>query len=285
MWFLLSRWGCRGFVGGYVMWFLLSRWGCRGFVGGYVMWILLSPWGCRGFVGGYVMWFLLSPWGCRGFVGGYVMWFLLSRWGCRGFVGGYVMWFLRSPWGCRGFMGGAGSRIPGFTLSDTAGSLLLITQVRRDNLKGALSMLKGMLQADQVPTQLAVTRLVQALGMKGDVESIQAVESMIKSLGQSINLSHMLFINNTAIAHIKKDSVTSSQNALMAGALSMLKGMLQADQVPTQLAVTRLVQALGMKGDVESIQAVESMIKSLGQSINLSRMLFINNTAVAHIKK
>ncbi|RXM34455.1 Leucine-rich PPR motif-containing protein, mitochondrial [Acipenser ruthenus] len=104
----------------------------------------------------------------------------------------------------------AGSRIPGFTLSDTASSLLLITQVRRDNLKGALSMLKGMLQADQVPTQLAVTRLVQALGMKGDVESIQAVESMIKSLGQSINLSRMLFINNTAVAHIKNNDVDSA---------------------------------------------------------------------------
>ncbi|XP_041107358.1 leucine-rich PPR motif-containing protein, mitochondrial [Polyodon spathula] len=104
----------------------------------------------------------------------------------------------------------ARSRISGFTLSDTASSLLLITQVRRDNLKGALSMLKGMLQADQVPTQLAVTRLVQALGMKGDVESIQAVESMIKSLGQSINLSRMLFINNIAVAHIKNNDVDSA---------------------------------------------------------------------------
>lgn len=61
-----------------------------------------------------------------------------------------------------------------------------------------------MLSADRVPTQLAVTRLVQALGIHGDVEGIQVVESQMKDLGMTLNLSSMVFVNNTALAHIKK---------------------------------------------------------------------------------
>lgn len=68
----------------------------------------------------------------------------------------------------------------------------------------ALEKLKSMLQADQVPSQLAVTRLVQALGSHGDVVGIQEVESLMKSLGTTPNLSSMVFVNNTALAHIKK---------------------------------------------------------------------------------
>lgn len=68
----------------------------------------------------------------------------------------------------------------------------------------ALEKLKSMLQADQVPSQLAITRLVQALGSHGDVAGIRDVELLMKGLGTQLNLSSMLFINNTALAHIKK---------------------------------------------------------------------------------
>lgn len=61
-----------------------------------------------------------------------------------------------------------------------------------------------MLQADQVPIQLAITRLIQALGSHGDVAGIQEVESLMKGLGTTLNLSSMLFVNNMALAHIKK---------------------------------------------------------------------------------
>uniref|UniRef100_A0A4W3H080 Leucine rich pentatricopeptide repeat containing n=1 Tax=Callorhinchus milii TaxID=7868 RepID=A0A4W3H080_CALMI len=54
------------------------------------------------------------------------------------------------------------TRIKGFTLNDAANSLLIITQVRRDNLKEAKTTLTEMLKAGQVPSQLSVTRLVQA---------------------------------------------------------------------------------------------------------------------------
>lgn len=61
-----------------------------------------------------------------------------------------------------------------------------------------------MMAEEHLPTRLAITRLVQALGSSGNVEGIQSVESLIKGLGTAFKLSSMLFVNNTALAHIKK---------------------------------------------------------------------------------
>lgn len=68
----------------------------------------------------------------------------------------------------------------------------------------ALEKLRSMLSEDRVPTQLALTRLVQALGSNGNVAGIKEVETLLKDLGININLSSMVFINNIALAHIKK---------------------------------------------------------------------------------
>ncbi|XP_066534859.1 leucine-rich PPR motif-containing protein, mitochondrial [Hoplias malabaricus] len=108
----------------------------------------------------------------------------------------------------------AAKHISGFKLSDLANNLHIITLVKRGNLKGAMDGLKGMLQADQVPTQLAITRLVQGLGNLGDVQSIQEVENMVKTLGPSINLSSMLFANNVALAHIKNGDIDNAVEGL-----------------------------------------------------------------------
>lgn len=125
----------------------------------------------------------------------------------------------------------ATSHVPGFQLSDIATSLLIITHSKKDQAKGkkrtctvntdvcsfhadrpisfhlstdALEKLKSMLQVDYVPSQLAITRLVQALGRQGDLAGISEVQSLMKSLGTTLNLSSMLFVNNKAFAHIKK---------------------------------------------------------------------------------
>lgn len=55
-----------------------------------------------------------------------------------------------------------------------------------------------------MPSQLAVTRLVQALGASGNVDAIRTVEALMKELGVQLNLSSMLFVNNMALAHIRK---------------------------------------------------------------------------------
>lgn len=49
-----------------------------------------------------------------------------------------------------------------------------------------------------------MTRLIQACALKGDLESIQAIQKMVNGLEDSIGLSNMVFINNIALAQIKK---------------------------------------------------------------------------------
>ncbi|XP_047600566.1 leucine-rich PPR motif-containing protein, mitochondrial [Lutra lutra] len=101
----------------------------------------------------------------------------------------------------------AETHIKGFTLNDAANSLLIITQVRRDYLKEALTTLKTALDLEQIPSRLAVTRLIQACALKGDVESIQAIQKMVDGLEHSIGLSSMVFINNIALAQIKNNNI------------------------------------------------------------------------------
>ncbi|XP_023603066.1 leucine-rich PPR motif-containing protein, mitochondrial isoform X1 [Myotis lucifugus] len=101
----------------------------------------------------------------------------------------------------------AETHIKGFTLNDAANSLLIITQVRRDYLKEALTMLKTALDQGQTPSKIAVTRLIQACALKGDLESIQAIQKMVNGLEELIGLSNMVFINNIALAQIKNNNI------------------------------------------------------------------------------
>ena len=68
----------------------------------------------------------------------------------------------------------------------------------------ARDTLNSMLQADHVPSQLCITRLVQELGNHGDVAAIQEVEALVKGLHLAPQLSSMAFVSNVALAHIKK---------------------------------------------------------------------------------
>lgn len=81
---------------------------------------------------------------------------------------------------------------------------------------------------------------------------------------------------------------TDPQNRLIhfsTDALESVRSMLHMEQVPSKLALTRLVQALGRSGDPAGVDEVESLMTSLGTTLNLSSMLFVNNKAMAHIKK
>ncbi|EGW03195.1 leucine-rich PPR motif-containing protein, mitochondrial [Cricetulus griseus] len=100
----------------------------------------------------------------------------------------------------------AETHIKGFTLNDAANSLLIIAQVRRDYLKVALETLKAALALQQAPSQVAITRLIQACALKGDLESIEAIREMVNGLDK-IRLSKMVFINNTALAQMKNNNI------------------------------------------------------------------------------
>lgn len=60
------------------------------------------------------------------------------------------------------------------------------------------------LDLKQTPSRVAVTRLIQACALKGDLESVQAIQKMVNGREDSIGLSNMVFINNIALAQIKK---------------------------------------------------------------------------------
>ncbi|XP_019715884.1 leucine-rich PPR motif-containing protein, mitochondrial [Hippocampus comes] len=108
----------------------------------------------------------------------------------------------------------AQSRFPSFQLSDIATNLLVVTQSKRGQTEDAVETFKSMLRQDHVPSQLAVTRLVQALGSQGDVAGITEVQSLMEGLGTGLNLSTMLFTNNKALAHIKRGDLESAVELL-----------------------------------------------------------------------
>ncbi|XP_008590331.1 PREDICTED: leucine-rich PPR motif-containing protein, mitochondrial-like, partial [Galeopterus variegatus] len=115
----------------------------------------------------------------------------------------------------------AETHIKGFTLNDAANSLLIITQVRRDYLKEALTTLKTALDLQQTPSRVAVTRLIQAFALKGNVQSIEEIQKMVNGLEDSIGLSNMVFINNIALAQIKNNNtdvaIENIENMLTSG--------------------------------------------------------------------
>uniref|UniRef100_A0A3Q3MX86 Leucine rich pentatricopeptide repeat containing n=1 Tax=Mastacembelus armatus TaxID=205130 RepID=A0A3Q3MX86_9TELE len=93
---------------------------------------------------------------------------------------------------------------------------LIRALLAKGSIEDAMVKLKSMLKTDQMPSQLAVTRLVQALGNHGEVAGIEEVESQMKGLGMTLNLSSMLFVSNKALAHIKNGDVESAVEVLEA---------------------------------------------------------------------
>uniref|UniRef100_A0A8B9QJT0 Leucine rich pentatricopeptide repeat containing n=1 Tax=Apteryx owenii TaxID=8824 RepID=A0A8B9QJT0_APTOW len=104
----------------------------------------------------------------------------------------------------------AETHIKGFTLNSAASSLLIISQVRRDYLKDAMAVLKGMLDSGLLPSRVAVTRLIQALTVKGDLKNLQALENMVEGITKSIDLSSSLIINSIALVHTKNNNLDAA---------------------------------------------------------------------------
>uniref|UniRef100_A0A8C5HA61 PROP1-like PPR domain-containing protein n=1 Tax=Gouania willdenowi TaxID=441366 RepID=A0A8C5HA61_GOUWI len=107
----------------------------------------------------------------------------------------------------------AQSHIPNFKLSEIASSLLIIAQYTHFSTLFDMHLFLFY----QIPMQLAITRVVQAMGSHGDIAGIQEVESLMKNLSTSLNLSRMLFVNNLTLAHI--------QNGDLEAAVEILEGI------------------------------------------------------------
>ncbi|MFT7805987.1 leucine-rich PPR motif-containing protein, mitochondrial isoform X3 [Arapaima gigas] len=128
----------------------------------------------------------------------------------------------------------AQKNIKDFALCSTSNSLLITTQVKHGKLKDAQATLTAMLQAQQLPAQLPVTRLVQSLATNGDVKAIHEVEVLTKDLSSSIGLSKMLFINNVVLAHIKNGDMQTAVEKLEALYTPGLEA--QGDSQPTSIS-------------------------------------------------
>ncbi|KAK1905498.1 hypothetical protein KUDE01_012680, partial [Dissostichus eleginoides] len=110
----------------------------------------------------------------------------------------------------------ATSHLPKFQMSPAANDLHIITQSMKGQADDALERMRSLLQADQMPSQLAITRLVQALGNSGNVSGIQEVQELINGHSKEVDMSSMIFVNNTAMAHIKSGDVDSAMETLEA---------------------------------------------------------------------
>ncbi|NXN09184.1 LPPRC protein, partial [Indicator maculatus] len=104
----------------------------------------------------------------------------------------------------------AETHIKGFTLNSAASSLLIISQVRRDYLKDAMTVLKGMLDNGLLPTRPAVTALIQTLAEKGDLKNLQTLKNMLEDITQSISLSPSLIANAIALAHTENNDLDAA---------------------------------------------------------------------------
>uniref|UniRef100_A0A8B9DBT6 Leucine rich pentatricopeptide repeat containing n=1 Tax=Anser cygnoides TaxID=8845 RepID=A0A8B9DBT6_ANSCY len=104
----------------------------------------------------------------------------------------------------------AETHIKGFTLNSAASSLLIISQVRRDYLKGILTSLPGMLDSGLLPTRPAVIVLAEALAVKGDMKNLKAFGNMVEDITKSIDLSPSLIANAIALAHAKNNDLDAA---------------------------------------------------------------------------
>ncbi|NXP13372.1 LPPRC protein, partial [Thinocorus orbignyianus] len=104
----------------------------------------------------------------------------------------------------------AETHIKGFTLNSAASSLLIISQVRRDYLKDAMAVLKGMLDSGVLPSRPAVIALTQTLAEKGDLKNLQALKNMLEGITNSIGISASLIANAVALAHTKNNDLDAA---------------------------------------------------------------------------
>ncbi|NXE76849.1 LPPRC protein, partial [Cochlearius cochlearius] len=104
----------------------------------------------------------------------------------------------------------AETHIKGFTLNSAASSLLIISQVRRDYLKDAMAVLKGMLDSSLLPSRSAVIALTQTLAEKGDLKNLQALKNMLEDITKSVGVSASLIANAVALAHTKNNDLDAA---------------------------------------------------------------------------
>ncbi|XP_037261250.1 leucine-rich PPR motif-containing protein, mitochondrial [Falco rusticolus] len=160
----------------------------------------------------------------------------------------------------------AETHIKGFTLNSAASSLLIISQVRRDYLKDAMAVLKGMLDSGLLPARRAVIALTQALAEKGDLKNLQVLKNMWEDIPKSVNVSTTLLANAIALAHTKNND--------LAAAVEYLEPLLIAGaQNPDQAvkSISYLLRKVSEEGLEQALETFGVMAERLASQFGIYR--------------
>ncbi|KFR06206.1 hypothetical protein Y956_07768, partial [Nipponia nippon] len=154
----------------------------------------------------------------------------------------------------------AETHIKGFTLNSAASSLLIISQVRRDYLKDAMAVLKGMLDSGLLPTRPAVIALIQTLAEKGDLKNLQALKNMLEDITKSIGISASLIANAIALAHTKNNDLDAAVEYLEP---LLISGAQNPDQAVRNIAyLLRKVSEEGLEPALEKFGVMAERLAS-----------------------
>ncbi|NXC99900.1 LPPRC protein, partial [Certhia familiaris] len=160
----------------------------------------------------------------------------------------------------------AETHIKGFTLNSAASSLLIISQVRRDYLKDALAVLKGMLDSGVLPTRSAVTALIQALAEKGEVKNLQVLENILGDVTKSLGISGSIIPNAIALAFTKSNDLDA--------AVKYLEPLLISDaQNPDQpvKSISYLLRMVSEEGLEPALEKFGAMAERLASEFGIYR--------------
>ncbi|XP_039914617.1 leucine-rich PPR motif-containing protein, mitochondrial [Hirundo rustica] len=154
----------------------------------------------------------------------------------------------------------AETHIKGFTLNSAASSLLIISQVRRDYLKDALAVLKGVLDSGVLPSRRAVTALIEALADKGDVKNLQVLENILGDVTKSLGLSSSLIPNAIAFAHTKSNDLDAAVKYIEP---LLISGAQNPDQAVRSISyLLRRVSEEGLEPALEKFSAMAEQLAS-----------------------
>ncbi|NXG74657.1 LPPRC protein, partial [Baryphthengus martii] len=160
----------------------------------------------------------------------------------------------------------AETHIKGFTLNSAASSLLIISQVRRDYLKDAVAVLKGMLDNGLLPTRPAVIALTQTLAEKGDLKNLQALKNMLEDITESIGVSASLIANAIALAHTKNNDLDAAVEYLEP---LLISGAQNPDQAVT--SISYLLRKLSEDGLEPALEKFGVMAERLASQFGIYR--------------
>uniref|UniRef100_A0A8C5T294 Leucine rich pentatricopeptide repeat containing n=1 Tax=Malurus cyaneus samueli TaxID=2593467 RepID=A0A8C5T294_9PASS len=154
----------------------------------------------------------------------------------------------------------AETHIKGFTLNSAASSLLIISQVRRDYLKDAIAVLKGMLDSGVLPARRAVTALIDNLAEKGDIKNLQVLKNMLGGVTKSLSLSLSLIPNAIALAHTKSNDLDAAVKYIEP---LLISGAQNPDQAVTSISyVLRRVSEEGLEPALEKFGVMAERLAS-----------------------